>query len=123
MVYRPISEAGGAGAAAGGGLLAMNATQVQCEPHDSVVLIKFILVRISSPCRGERSQLMREARTSQLALVCVTNDNNCSRLAWTPANVCVYLRRRGVVQEERAHTSTCLRTRYPIVELQSSLFA
>lgn len=34
-------EASGAGGGAGsGGLLAMNATQVQCEPHDSVVLIK-----------------------------------------------------------------------------------
>ncbi|CAG9102329.1 unnamed protein product [Plutella xylostella] len=33
-------EAGGAGAAAAGGVMTMNATQVQCEPHDSVVLIK-----------------------------------------------------------------------------------
>ncbi|KAF9801230.1 hypothetical protein SFRURICE_014248, partial [Spodoptera frugiperda] len=35
-------EASGAGGGAGSvGLLAMNATQVQCEPHDSVVLIKY----------------------------------------------------------------------------------
>lgn len=37
-----LREANGAGGgAASGGLLAMNATQVQCEPHDSVVLIKY----------------------------------------------------------------------------------
>lgn len=36
-----LREASGAGGGAGSvGLLAMNATQVQCEPHDSVVLIK-----------------------------------------------------------------------------------
>lgn len=38
IVCRETSGAGGG--AASGGLLAMNATQVQCEPHDSVVLIK-----------------------------------------------------------------------------------
>lgn len=37
-----LRETSGAGGGAGsGGLLAMNATQVQCEPHDSVVLIKY----------------------------------------------------------------------------------
>ncbi|KAJ8722073.1 hypothetical protein PYW08_004475 [Mythimna loreyi] len=37
-----LREASGAGGGAGSvGLLAMNATQVQCEPHDSVVLIKY----------------------------------------------------------------------------------
>lgn len=41
-ILRETSGAGGvAGSVANGGLLTMNATQVQCEPHDSVVLIKY----------------------------------------------------------------------------------